>query len=147
MSQRTNQFNLTTRRYTVAELQQMVESASVEAYTLAVRDRFGDSGITGLAILKFSAGTAEIDTFLLSCRVLGRRIENALIAFLAGRAQSRGAPALLGRYVPTARNAQVANMYPDAGFKADEQGVFHLDLERSFPPSEPLVSVKANSVA
>ncbi len=134
MCQRTNQFNLTTWRYTVADLENMTKDPSTEAYTLAVKDRFGDSGITGLSVLRFEAGNAEIDTFLMSCRILGRRIEDMFIRFLAERAIARGARYLLGRYISTTKNDQVALFYPDRGFDTISDGIFRLDLNGSIDP-------------
>jgi FkbH-like protein len=134
LCQRTNQFNLTTRRYSVAELELLLSDENAELFTVAVSDRFGDSGITGLVILRFAtAQSAAIDTLLLSCRVLGRGIEQTLLEFAAARARARGRRSLQGAYVPTAKNGQVAEFYPRAGFTATdkEQGVFALDLSAS----------------
>lgn len=142
LAQRTNQFNLTTRRYTVADLEAVAANPAAEAFTLALSDRFGDSGITGLAVLRFLDGTAEVDTLLLSCRVLGRRVEDAFLAFLAERARERGARTLVGRYVESTRNEQVRGFYPERGFEADGDA-YRLDLEhaRLEPPAG--VAVKA----
>jgi FkbH-like protein len=142
LAQRTNQFNLTTRRYTVAELEAIAADPAAEAYTLALSDRFGDSGITGLAILRFLDGTAEVDTLLLSCRVLGRRVEDAFLAFLAERARERGARSLVGRYVESPRNEQVRSFYADRGFAADGDA-FRLDLERARLEPPAGVALKA----
>lgn len=142
LAQRTNQFNLTTRRYTVAELEAIVADPAAEAYTLALSDRFGDSGITGLAILRFLDGTAEIDTLLLSCRVLGRRVEDAFLAFLAERARERGARFLVGRYVESQRNEQVRGFYAERGFEPDGDA-FRLDLERTRLEAPTGVALKA----
>jgi FkbH-like protein len=142
LAQRTNQFNLATRRYTVAELEAIAADPATEAYTLALSDRFGDSGITGLAILRFLDGTAEIDTLLLSCRVLGRRVEDAFLAFLGERARERGARVLLGRYVESPRNEQVRSFYPERGFEPDGDG-YRLDLERARLEPPAGVALKA----
>ncbi len=143
LCQRTNQFNLTTHRYTAADIQRMMEDASMDVVTLAVKDRYGDSGITGLAILHYDAESAEIDTFLLSCRVLGRRIEDALLAFLAARARQRGAHRLLGRYLPTAKNQQVATFYADRGFAPLDGERFELDLNSARVESPDYVAVRS----
>jgi FkbH-like protein len=131
MCQRTNQFNLTTQRYTVADLEKIEADPQQELYTVAVKDRYGDSGITGLGILRFEDDLAHIDVLLLSCRVLGRKIENALIAFLAERASERGAHSLLGYYYPTEKNVQVAEFYKDFGFEDSGNGKFLLELAQS----------------
>jgi predicted enzyme involved in methoxymalonyl-ACP biosynthesis len=71
---------------------------------------------------------AEIDTFLLSCRVLGRRVEDALLAFAAERSAARGARQLVGRYVPTAKNGQAESFFPDRGFEPAGDGSYRLDI-------------------
>lgn len=131
MCQRTNQFNLTTQRHTVADLEKMSTDPNQELYTVAVKDRYGDSGITGLGILRFEGDCAHVDVFLMSCRVLGRDIENTFIAFLAARAREREAQWLNGYYYPTAKNSQVANFYESLGFTNSGNGEFRLDLTQS----------------
>jgi FkbH-like protein len=142
LCQRTNQFNLTTRRHDAAELERMLGEDDTELYTLAVGDRFSDSGITGLAILRFSHDEAEIDTFLMSCRILGRRLEDVLLAFLAERAEARGARFLVGRFTHTAKNAQVADFYSERGFTPGPAGSFRLDLSLRRPASPPETRVR-----
>jgi FkbH-like protein len=143
LAQRTNQFNLDPRRYTTAELQALLADPSAEAYTLALSDRFGDSGITGLAILRVGKGEAEVETFLLSCRVLGRRVEDAFLAYLAERARTRGARRLIGRYTPTGRNEVAREFYAHHGFSDLGEGLFALALDdrQVLPP--PGIEVEA----
>jgi FkbH-like protein len=142
LCQRTNQFNLTTRRYSAAELEQMLLEEDVELYTFSVSDRFSDSGITGLAILRCGGEEAEIDTLLMSCRVLGRRLEDVLLAFLAERAEARGARWLVGRFEATAKNAQAADFYPARDFVPAGGGLFRLDLTAHRPVSPPETRVR-----
>ncbi|MFM8570075.1 MAG: HAD-IIIC family phosphatase, partial [Pirellula sp.] len=103
---RTNQFNLTTVRRNESEIQAMAESADCDVCTLTVRDRFGDYGVVGLFIGKLDTGTAvyEVDTFLLSCRVLGRGVEHKIVAEIARRALDRGCKNVRWRYRPTEKN-------------------------------------------
>ncbi len=145
LCQRTNQFNLTTRRYTAADLERLADDESHELYTLSVRDRFGDSGLTGFAILRLDGADAVVDTLLLSCRVLGRRVEDALLGFLADRARAGGASSLVGLYEPTAKNAQVADFYLRRGFAADGEGAFRHDLDAGAlaPPAGIAIEVGA----
>jgi FkbH-like protein len=143
LAQRTNQFNLNPRRYTTAELQALLADPSAEAYTLALSDRFGDSGITGLAVLRFGNRDAEIDTLLLSCRVLGRWVEDAFLAFLAERARARGARQLIGRYAPTGRNDVARDFYPQHGFGDMGAGLFVLVLDEQQLPQPPGIAVEA----
>jgi FkbH-like protein len=141
LCQRTNQFNLTTRRHTRADLERMLADPACDLVTLAVVDRFGDSGVTGLAVTVHDDGEAELDTLLLSCRLLGRRVEDAFLAVLARRARERGARLLVGRYEPTDRNAQVAEFFPDRGFVAAGERRWRLDLEAVLPEFPPQLTV------
>ena len=124
MCQRTNQFNLTTRRYTVADLQAMLADDRVEIVSLCVADRFEDYGIVGLAILRHAPQSAELDSFLMSCRVLGRRIEFDFLNEMVRRARARGAERLTGRYLSTAKNAQVVDFLNNAGVTLHSDGAF-----------------------
>ena len=148
LCQRTNQFNLTTRRHTLADLEAMLAGGEHELYTLAVRDRFGDSGVTGLAILALhDGGEAEIDTFLLSCRVLGRRVEDALLAFLTGRAAERGAARVVGVRIPTERNGLTKDFYAGRGFAAAGETTYHLDLGDGGLPLPEEMTIKVRTSA
>lgn len=127
LCQRTNQFNLTTRRYTSAELQKL-SADGAEIYLLSVADRFGNHGVTGLVILKQHDVDVKIDTLLLSCRILGRGIESAFLAWIAARARKLGAHNLRGQYIPTAKNTQVADYYSRHGFRPISEQQFELEL-------------------
>jgi FkbH-like protein len=142
LCQRTNQFNLTTRRHTQADVERMLADSAYDIVTLSVTDRFGDSGITGLAITLHADGRAELDTLLLSCRLLGRRVEDAFLAVLARRARERGARALLGTYEPTDRNVQVAAFFPDRGFTPAGERRWQLDLEAGLPQPPPQLTIE-----
>lgn len=114
---KSNQFNLTTRRYTEAE----VEAAQRDpgCFTLQVRltDRFGDNGMISVIICRDRGdATWEIDTWLMSCRVLGRGVETAVLTELSHHARERGIRSLIGIYRPTNRNAMVREHYPKLGF-------------------------------
>ena len=139
LTNKTNQFNLTTRRYGEAQIAGM-KAAGAEIFTTRVTDRFGDNGYVGVAILTpTSTDMVEVDTLLLSCRVMGRGVETAFLAFLADRARERGARRLHGRYIPTAKNAPVRNFYREHGFtligqEPDGAELWGLDLDT--PPIE-----------
>ncbi len=114
---KTNQFNLTTRRRT--EEQVLAVMADPNAFGLQIRlvDRFGDNGIIAIVIGRLDAGRAcHIDTWLMSCRVLGRGVETATLALLAEHARALDALSLVGQYLPTAKNAMVAGHYERLGF-------------------------------
>jgi FkbH-like protein len=114
---KTNQFNLTVRRHPAAQIAKMIEAGAV-ALWLRLSDRFGDHGLVGVAIACPEEGEWTVDTFLLSCRVIGRGVETALLAQLAATARARGGAELTGWYVPAARNGLVANFYTEQGFAA-----------------------------
>jgi FkbH-like protein len=114
--QKTNQFNLTTRRHSAAQLTAMTADPSCGAFTLRLVDRFGDSGIVATAIVRLRDDAATVDTLLMSCRVIGRMVETALLAFVVDWARGRGAAAIEGEFIPTAKNAPAADFYARHGF-------------------------------
>jgi FkbH-like protein len=123
LTQKTNQFNLTTLRYTEGAIEALSVDSNAGVFCMRVKDRATDYGLVGAAILKFGPGgtDAEIDTFLMSCRVLGRGVEQAFLAFLVEQAFSRGGvEQLVGRYIPTQKNGQVAQFFPQNGFSPFE---------------------------
>jgi len=133
---KTNQFNLTTRRYTAPEVQAMMENDAVLHLQFRLLDRFGDNGIIAVVIGKLN-GDLElpIDTWLMSCRVLGRQVEPATLNAVAHRASAMGAIALIGQFRATPKNALVKDHYSNLGFKlrekSDGESTWRLDL-RSF---------------
>ena len=113
---KTNQFNLTTRRHGQAEIAAMCESASHAVGWLRVTDRFGDQGLVCVGIVRAEGEDAVVDSFLMSCRVMNRRVEHAMMSFLADAARSLGCTRLVGDYLPTRKNAMVREFYPGLGF-------------------------------
>lgn len=117
MTQKTNQFNLTTRRYTEAHIRQFMESTDSDVIAIAVKDKISDLGIIGVMIMKYEQTVAEVDTLLLSCRALGRHIEEVLFAQGVEQARRKGCTSIVGKYLPTKKNMQVADLYPRLGLK------------------------------
>ena len=118
MVNKTNQFNLTTRRYTDSEVRKMKETKDeFEVYSLQVSDKFGDEGIVGVAIIRKEQKTWTLDSFLLSCRVIGRKVETAFLARIVADAKEQGVSAIIGEYVPTQKNVPVKNFYSSHGFE------------------------------
>lgn len=117
LTQKTNQFNMTTRRYSEAEIAAFIAAPDWHAFTVQVRDRFGDNGIVGLMMARHEGDAWRIDTFLLSCRVIGRTVETAMLAWLARRAREAGASRLMGEFIPTKKNAPAAGIYSAHGFE------------------------------
>jgi len=117
LTQKTNQFNLTTRRYSEEDIRSLVADSNAAVYSLTARDRFGTLGLVGVLILRIIGNVAEVDTFLMSCRALGRRLEDAMIEHcLADLRATREIVRWVAEYIPTAKNAQVAEFWPRLGF-------------------------------
>ena len=115
---KTNQFNLTTRRTTEAEVLALMQDPRAFGLQLRLVDRFGDNGIIAVVTGRVDEALhCHIETWLMSCRVLGRGVEQATLALLAEQARAFGATALVGEYVPTAKNAMVAGHYARLGFR------------------------------
>ena len=134
---KTNQFNVTTRRHSAADLERMLSEGAIGLW-LRARDRFGDNGLVGVAIARQeSAGDWIIDSFLLSCRVLGRGVEHALLSAITRKAIERGARRMLGEFIPTAKNAPAAGFFADGGFTPLPQrpGFWHFDLTQGPIPT------------
>ena len=113
---KTNQFNLTTRRYTEEEIRALAVDEAVIPLQFRLLDRFGDNGIIAILIGKCIAGVVEIDTWLMSCRVLGREVEQACLNAMALAAHAAGANRLIGEFRPTAKNGMVRDLYQRLGF-------------------------------
>jgi FkbH-like protein len=124
LTQKTNQFNLTTRRYTEGDIRRFVESGTHDVLAVQVRDRLGDSGIVGVAILRHENEETSIDSFLMSCRVLGRGVEDSLLVACLLASRRRGGGDVVGEFIPTAKNARVADFYSTRGFERDAAGHF-----------------------
>ena len=135
LTQRTNQFHLTGRRYTEGEIRALSSDARAAVYYLKMRDCVSELGLVGVAVIKYSAEEAEIDTFLVSCRALGRGAEETLLAHCVQSAVARGCRLLRGRYLRTNKNGQTAGFYSRQGFRAVsetlEQSEWELVLDRN----------------
>ena len=132
LTQKTNQFNLTTRRYTEQQIADLAARPNWQVWSLRVKDRYADNGLVGVAVARVDGEIAEIDSFLMSCRVIGRTLETALLAHLAVDARERGVKVLQGWFLPTKKNAPAGEFYAGHGFEVaerTEEGVlWRLDL-------------------
>ena len=137
LSQRSNQFNLRTVRYTEDEVRRMGEDPSYACFSFTLSDKFGDNGLICVVILeKRNAGTLFIDTWFMSCRVLKRGMEAFTLNTLVEYARDNGFKRLVGEYLPTAKNAMVAEHYPRLGFTPDPEAsgrLFTLDVDTFTP--------------
>ena len=132
LTQKTNQFNLTTIRYTVDNINQLVSSEDSDIYTLKVSDKVSDLGLIAVGIIKYEGDTTVIDSFLMSCRALGRGLEDALLAFMIKEAGRNNKKKIKGRYVPTKKNIQTQEFYNKNKFKllstSDDYTEWEFDL-------------------
>jgi FkbH-like protein len=138
---KTNQFNLTTRRYQESDIREFLK-AGAKIYTLRMKDVFGDYGLVGVAILTPRGGTTWMfDTFLLSCRVLGRSVETAFTGYCLDELKRAGCRVAVGEYVRSAKNDQVRDFYARMNFVPgegnDESRIFTFDLVEGGRVSTP----------
>ncbi len=134
LTQKTNQFNLTTRRYTEQQVADMAKCPGWRIWSLRVADRYADNGLVAVAIAQVKGEICEIDTFLMSCRVIGRTVETAFLAHLAADARTQGARWLQGWFLPTKKNTPAQDFYREHGFEVAEEGpagaLWRLDLSQ-----------------
>ncbi len=118
---KSNQFNLTTRRYTDLQVASLESDSNVFTSQVRLKDTFGDNGMISVVICRKYMAYWEIDTWLMSCRVLGRRVEEAVLQDIVTHAKQAGVRKLIGIYIPTDRNALVRHNYEKLGFTQFEQ--------------------------
>jgi len=142
---KTNQFNVTTKRYTEQEVAHLEADPRVLAACLRLADRFGDLGIVAVMICRAETESIwSVDSWLMSCRVLGRRVEDAFLAAVVRLLRERGATTLTGRYIPTAKNELVADLFERLGFSAGEEaGAWELALA-AFEPGPNAMRVEVD---
>lgn len=116
LTQRTNQFNLSTKRYTELDIEYFIESDNYRIFSLCVSDKFGGLGLTGVAIFELrNDSEASVDTFLMSCRILGRGIENTFLKECAEMLKKEDVHNISAVYVPTKKNAQTYEFFKNYG--------------------------------
>src|SRR5262249_13186755 len=112
LTQKTNQFNLTTRRYTERDIETLMEINRTNVFALSMSDKFGDSGLTGLSILRIGDDNCGIvDSFLMSCRVIGREAEFAFMNCLIEHLKARNVEMVRAQYIKTSKNEQVMDFF------------------------------------
>jgi len=142
---KSNQFNLTTRRYTEADVARFEADQRILTLQVRLRDKLGDNGMISVIICRCAEPDAlEIDTWLMSCRVLGRRVEEAVLCELVNHAKRRGAARLRGFYIPTDRNKLVEQHYAKLGFahvgvRDDGATVWELEVATANLEAPPMV--------
>lgn len=117
LTQKTNQFNLTTQRYTQAQIEELMKRSDFKVYSVSVEDKFGDMGLTAVVIVEHKQIVAHINTFLMSCRIMGRNIEFALINYIIKDLTNYNVSTIEAEYLKTLKNNPVENFYADCGFR------------------------------
>jgi FkbH-like protein len=129
---KTNQFNLTTKRYSLAEVIKIKDDSKFIAFYGRLEDKFGDNGLISILIAKKNAHTIHIDTWLMSCRVLKRGMEFAMFNALLEEAKKLKITQIIGHFVPTEKNMMVKSLYSDLGFNlsssSDQEDIYNLDV-------------------
>ena len=117
MTQKTNQFNLTTKRYSETEIENFIKSKNSDVYAFSVDDKFGSSGVTGLCVLSNKKDQKiQIDSFLMSCRIIGRNIEYVFIDYIIEQLKIDGFTSLTSKFISTIKNKQVLNFFENCNF-------------------------------
>lgn len=141
---KTNQLNLSTRRLSEAELMAWAAGPRRRLWTVRVEDRFGDSGLTGLVSVELAGAEARIVDFVLSCRVMGRHVEQAMIFAAARYARECGAGRLLARHLPTERNGPTLMVLRQSGLAERGDGAFVWDCRNEYPLPQGLAIIGLN---
>lgn len=132
LTQRTNQFNMTTPRYAESDIRRFTEDSEYLVLAYGLEDRFGDNGIISVMIVKKQEQNWYLDTFLMSCRVIGRTVESAILSLLVRQARQAGVKSIIADFVPTKKNTPAKDVYPQHGFGLAEEGSdsvrYQLDL-------------------
>jgi FkbH-like protein len=144
---KSNQFNLTTKRRSESEVAQLETQPDWLTYQVRLSDKFGDNGMICVIIALIGGQTLEIDTWLMSCRVLGRRIEERLLDELVLAAHSKGIETIIGHYIPTTKNAMVRDHYAKLGFSKrsanpDGTSTWSLDVPKYQPKKTAIEIIK-----
>ena len=146
LSQRSNQFNLRTIRYTEADITSMAENPDVIGLSFTLEDKFGDNGLIAVVIMKKQdEETLFVDTWFMSCRVLKRGMENFTLNTMVEYARKKGFKRIIGEYLPTPKNKMVEQHYPNLGFslsdESSEGSRYLLDVD-SYQPRECYITKK-----
>jgi FkbH-like protein len=128
LTQKTNQFNLTTRRYTEDDITRFISGEDSLVAHFSLRDIFGDSGIVGVAVVRLFVDAAELDAFLMSCRVIGRKAESAFLEAIVGALRQRGVKTVVADYLPTTKNKLAAAFLSEHGFGLRDDGRYERSL-------------------
>ena len=130
LSQRSNQFNLRTVRYTENQINAIEQSNRYKTFSFTLEDKFGDNGLICVVILeKRDAETLFVDTWFMSCRVLKRGMENFTLNTIVSYAKEYGFKRIIGEYIPTLKNGMVREHYPNLGFTPIAENQWALEVD------------------
>ena len=132
LSQRSNQFNLRTVRYTEQDIEQIANDHNYATFTFSLEDKFGEYGLIGVIILKINKNDAFIDTWFMSCRVLKRGMENFMLNAIVDFAKNKGMKKIIGEYIFTPKNELVKDHYKKLGF-TENNSLWELDVQQYRP--------------
>ena len=135
LTMKTNQFNLTTKRYHEDEIKKLSQDNKILIGCAQIRDKFGDNGITGVFIVeKINQDEWFLDTFLLSCRVMGREVERAILYYIINEAKKNNIKKLKAKFIPTAKNKPIENFLPDSKFyKENDFWIYDIETPYNIP--------------
>jgi len=139
LTMKTNQFNMTTRRYSEEKIKEFGVDKNYLVVSVKVEDKFGDNGISGVAIIKKEKAEWKIDTFLLSCRIIGRKVDETLLGYIIDQAKKANIKAIVGEFIPTKKNLSNKNFYKNNHFvlakkeKNRELWKYDINLEYNAP--------------
>jgi FkbH-like protein len=141
---KSNQFNVTTRRCSEAEVEALLTDEGRFAFSVRLADKFGDNGLISVVIAEVEGRTATVDTWLMSCRVLKRQMEDEVLNEIVRLAKLRGCEVVVGHYLPTEKNEMVRELFPRMGFTLVEETPERLTFELetgSFVPRQTYIQI------
>jgi FkbH-like protein len=146
LTQKTNQFNLTTIRYTENQISMFMNDDAFDVFSFSVNDKFGQSGLTAVVIVNKTSNYQLIDTFLMSCRIMGRDIEKAVLNYIMNYYKSKDVNLMRGKYTKTNKNIPVHKFYEDARFeiiyKNDNTKEYQIKLDDYIPFNTNFIKIK-----
>jgi FkbH-like protein len=131
---KTNQFNLTTKRYSPAEIEEVYRGENYIALSGRLQDKFGDNGLISIIIGSIKNQHLKIELWVMSCRVIKREMEYAMLESLIKECTKKNIKSISGKYIPSLKNNMVKNLYQDLGFKKQDDAnenydLFYIDLK------------------
>jgi FkbH-like protein len=146
LTQKTNQFNLTTKRYTENQIELFMNSENDRVFSISVKDKFGESGLTAVCIAHLNENIVSIDSFLMSCRIMGRKIEYAIMNYVIEACKRSGYQMIEAAYYSTNKNMPVSNFYNEFGFsevnKDEDCKHYQLKISDYIPYNVEFINIK-----